>query len=159
VHAPKHCTLARVDETFSFRLGRSNRGHIIVSAVRRENPDAADYWDGNWLVCTATIAAGGFRGRFDAQLRADEFARFREQLRPLYEKLVGRAVFDPMEPWMRIEVDGDGKGHFRATCRATDQVGVGNTLSFTIDFDQTELPEILKGLDAVCEAFPVVGTP
>jgi hypothetical protein len=52
-----------------------------------------------------------------------------------------------------------GKGHFRAACRATDQVGVGNTLSFAIDFDQTDLPKILKGLDAVCNAFPVLGAP
>ena len=32
-------------------------------------------------------------------------------------------------------------------------------LAFTVDFDQTELPAILKGLDAICEAFPVVGSP
>ena len=56
-------------------------------------------------------------------------------------------------------MDGDGKGHFRATCRATDPVGVGNTLSFAIEFDQTELPEILEGLDGVCDAFPVVRAP
>jgi hypothetical protein len=58
-----------------------------------------------------------------------------------------------MEPWLHIEVSGDCRGHFRAACRATDQVGVGNTLTFTIDFDQTELPEILNDLDAVCDAF------
>jgi hypothetical protein len=64
-----------------------------------------------------------------------------------------------MEPWLHIEVNGDVRGHFRAACRATDQVGVGNTLSFTIDFDQTDLPEILNDLDAVCDAFPVLGAP
>jgi hypothetical protein len=36
---------------------------------------------------------------------------------------------------------------------------MGNKLTFRIDFDQTELPEILRGLDAICETFPVVGKP
>jgi hypothetical protein len=44
-----------------------------------------------------------------------------------------------LEPWFRIELDGDR--HFRAGCRATDQTGGRYMLSFTIDFDPTELPE------------------
>lgn len=40
-----------------------------------------------------------------------------------------------------------------------DQPGIGNRLTFGLDFDQTELPEILRGLDAICAAFPVVGKP
>jgi hypothetical protein len=53
---------------------------------------------------------------------------------------------------------GDGKGHFHAACVAVD-MWAGDRLTFGIDFVQTELPEILLGLDAVCEAFPVVGKP
>jgi hypothetical protein len=148
-----------VDDSPAFRIGASNRAHVIVSPSRRENPKAADYWDGNWVCATVTVAAGAFRGSFEAQLRSDEFLRFRDGLRPLYEKLAGRAVFDPMEPWLRIEVEGDGKGHFHASCKACDQPGIGNALSFAVDFDQTELPAILEGLDAICEAFRVVGSP
>jgi len=43
------------------------------------------------------LAVRTFRGEFEAQLRAEEFVRFRDQLRPLYEKLVGRAKFDTRE--------------------------------------------------------------
>jgi hypothetical protein len=39
------------------------------------------------------------------------------------------------------------------------EVGVGNVLTFWVDFDQTDLPDILKGLDRLCEAFPVIGAP
>jgi hypothetical protein len=42
---------------------------------------------------------------------------------------------------------------------AVDEPGIGNRLTFGLDFDQTELPEILRGLDAICVAFPVVGKP
>jgi hypothetical protein len=60
---------------------------------------------------------------------------------------------------LAIEIKGDGKGHFHAACVAVDQAGIGNRLTFGLDFDQTELPEILGGVDAICAAFPVVGKP
>jgi len=62
-----------------------------------------------------------------------------------------------MEGWLRIDVQGDGRGHFDAACEAIDQPGIGNRLAFKIDFDQTELPSIVQRLEAICEAVPVVG--
>jgi len=118
-----------------------------------------DYWDGNWVYATIRIAARAFRGEFEAQLRTDEFVGFRDRLRPLQQKLDGAAKFETMEGWLSVDIEGDGKGHFHAACEAVDRPGLGNRLTFGLDFDQTELPEILRGLDAVCAAFPVVGKP
>ncbi len=146
-------------EALSFRVGLTNREHVIVRPTRREYPDAQDFDDGNWVYATVEIAAGAFRGSYEAMLRTEEFVRFRDELQPLYERLSGRAVFETMEGWLRIEIDGDGKGHFHATCEAVDQPGVGNRLAFKICFDQTELPAIVRGLDGVCAALPVVGGP
>lgn len=142
-----------------FRIGRSNREHVTVTPSRREFPDVADYWDGNWVYARIVVAAGGFRGEFEAQLRTEEFVSFRDELRPLHEKLVGRAKFETTEGWLSIDIEGDGKGHFHADCVAVDLPGTGNRLTFVVDFDQTDLPEILQGLDAVTRAFPVVGSP
>jgi hypothetical protein len=142
-----------------FRVGESNREHVTVRPTRREYPEARDYWDGNWLNATVEIVAGGFRGKYEALLRAEEFAQFRDQLRPLYEHLSEAATFTTMEDWLRIHIEGDGKGHFQAQCQAVDQPGLGNRLTFSIEFDQTELPAIVRSLDEVCVAFPVVGTP
>ena len=64
-----------------------------------------------------------------------------------------------MEEWLSIDIAGDGKGHFRADCVAVDMPGTGNRLTFEIEFDQTDLPEIHGGLDAISRAFPVVGAP
>lgn len=142
----------------SFQIGRSN-AHVSVSPSRREFPELADYRDGNWVCATISIVAGGFRGEFEAQLRTEEFLRFRDELRPLNDSLVGRAKFNTMEEWLSIDIAGDGKGHFHADCVAIDMPGTGNRLSFGIDFDQTDLPEILKGLDAITQTFPVIGAP
>jgi hypothetical protein len=125
----------------------------------RACPEATDYSDANWLNATVDVAAGAFRGAYDAALRAEEFARFRNQLRPLYDTLAGRATFDTMECCLGIQVEGDGKGHFHAKCFAVDVPATGNRLTFTLDFDQTELPAIVRELDAVCAAFPVVCAP
>lgn len=141
------------------RIGGSKREHLVVSPSRREFPDLNDYWDGNWIFATVSIAARAFRGEFEAQLRAEELVGFRDQLRPLHEKLVGGAKFETMESWLTIDVQGDGKGHFHAACVALDRPGTGNRLTFGLDFDQTELPEIVRGPDAICAAFPVVGKP
>jgi hypothetical protein len=141
----------------AFRLGSSEREHIIVRPSRREHPDPAHSDDRSWICASIEVAAGAFRGTFEATLRAEEFVRFRDELRPLYERLTGQATFDTMEGWLRIHVQGDGKGHFHAACEAIDEPGLGNRLSFKIDFDQTELPAIVSGLDAICEAAPVAG--
>jgi hypothetical protein len=142
----------------SFRIGRAN-AHVIVSPNRRAFPEAAEYWDGNWVYATVSIAAGGFRGDFEARLRTEEFVRFRDELRPLHDNLVGRATFATMEEWLSLDVAGDGNGHFHADCIAVDMAGTGNRLTFAIDFDQTDLTEILKGLDAITKTFPVIGAP
>jgi hypothetical protein len=148
-----------VDDSLAFRIGGSNREHVIVLPTRRERPEVSDYWDGNWVYATVRIAARAFRGEFEAQLRAEEFVGFRDQLRHLHEKLGGGAKFETMEGWLSIDIQGDGRGHFHAACMAVDQPGIGNRLTFGLDFDPTELPEILRGLDAICAAFPVVGKP
>lgn len=145
-------------DTPSFQIGRSN-ARVSVNPSRREFPELADYWDGNWVYATISIVAGGFRGEFEAQLRTEEFLRFRDELRPLHDSLIGRAKFETMEGWLSIDIMGDGKGHFHADCVAVDMPGTGNHLSFGVDFDQTDLPEILKGLDAITQTFPVIGAP
>jgi hypothetical protein len=148
-----------VDDSLAFRIGGSDDDHVIVRPSRRLFPELNDYWDGNWICATVDIAAGSFRGEFEGQFRNEEFVRFRDQLRVLYERIKGGARLETLEGQLAISVEGDGKGHFHAACVALDQPGIGNRLTFGLDFDQTELPDILRGLDATCAAFPVVGKP
>ena len=62
-----------------------------------------------------------------------------------------------MEEWLSIKARGDGHGHITADCEAMDEAGIGNTLQFTLKFDQTDIPEVLQGLDAILQKFPVIG--
>jgi hypothetical protein len=69
-----------------------------------KQPEASDYWDGNWVYAIVKIAARAFRGEFEAQLRAEEFVSFRDQLRPLPESLKGHAEFETTEGWLIIDM-------------------------------------------------------
>ncbi|WP_394844908.1 hypothetical protein LZC95_48665 [Pendulispora brunnea] len=140
-------------------LGATDGEHLAVRARRRSHADCADYWDGNWLDCAIEVCAGGFRGSMNADLRAEEFVEFRDALGALHRRLAGTATFQTMERWLTIKVVGDGRGHFEADCELRDAPGTGNRLHCTLGFDQTELPLMLRGLDAIVDAFPVVGRP
>ena len=140
-------------------IGRSPSSRLSLQPLRRERPEATDYWDGNWVETTVVVAAGAFRGEFRAALRVEDFARFRDEVRVLYESLAGHARFGTMEEWIAVEIEGDGKGLLRAECSVLDEPGIGNRLTFTLSLDQTDLPEMLRSLDAICGAFPAIGAP
>jgi hypothetical protein len=138
-------------------IGSEGGEHVLLVPTHRGFPDAIDYWDANWIYTDVRISVGAFRGNFEAQLRTDEFSRFRASLAPLYQALSGEATLDSLETWLKIHVVGDGHGHFVASCVARDIPGTGNTLTFSLAFDQTDLPAIIRGLDDILRAFPVKG--
>jgi hypothetical protein len=140
-------------------LGSEGSEHLALRVLRRSWPESGDYWDGNWLGCAVDVRVGGFRGHVDGIIRAEEFVAFRDGLCRLYEQLAGEAAFQTMEQWLSIRVVGDGRGHFDARCELLDDPGVGNRLAFALAFDQTSLPKMLRELDGIIDAFPVVGRP
>jgi len=140
-------------------IGSPGGEHLVVEPTSRNYPECTDYWDGNWIRCAVDVRAGGFRGAVKADMRAEEFVAFRDALRRLYDELAGEATFETMEHWLRIAIVGDGRGHFEAKCELRDDPGMGNRLTFTLAFDQTYLPSMLRQLDAIVETCPVIGRP
>ena len=137
----------------------SGRDFLWAEPTRRAYPESADYWDGNWIYANVAVRAGAFQGAYEALLRTDEFRDLRSQLSELYKALAGVARFDAMENWVRVHVAGDGRGNFLASCMARDNLGMGNELTFELDFDQTAIPQMLRDLDQILHAFPVKGSP
>jgi hypothetical protein len=138
-------------------IGSAASDHLLIRAERRENSNSTDFLDGNWINCRVEVRSGAFAGAIDASLRAEAFASFRDQLRELTKTLKGNASFIPMEPWVTINLKGDCRHELEALCLVRDQLSGGNVLHATIKLQASFLPEILAGLDRICEAFPVVG--
>lgn len=145
-----------VEDGLFFRIGFSSREHVIVRPNIPNEASAPTDGELDWMDVTVEIAADGFRGSFSASMNGDDFVAFRDQVRPLYENLSGKARFAPMEDQLHLDIEGDGKGHFQLRGEALDKAGWGNRLTFAFELDQTELPALVTQLDAICEALRVV---
>jgi hypothetical protein len=140
------------------RIDGDGGQYLIIEVHYRSYPLAEDRWDGNWLNSAVEVRAGEFTGRVSCYLRADEFVRFRDELRKLYEALEGRAVFTTLENQLKLTLVGDGSGRIDLEGLLRDQAGLGNTLDFHFSLDQTYLPAVLARLDALLLSFPARGT-
>jgi hypothetical protein len=122
----------------------------------RTKPDAQNYWDANWLHCTAEASAGAFRGTLEWQLRNEDLARFLHALEALNRR-VGEALLDTGDGWLNIRVIRDEAGHIEAECQLVDNPVGGNTLEFRLVLDRTILSALIGQLHDLLEKFPVVG--
>lgn len=148
-----------MENTVSIVFGESQRERIELTVLGRSHPTSADYWDGNWLRTKVAVQVGGFAGTFAADLRAEEFRSFRDQLARLYETLDGEATFTTMEGQVLLVLAGDGIGHVSVSADLVDAAGIGNRLHCELAIDQTYLAAVLDSLDAVDAAWPVLGRP
>ena len=128
---------------------------LTLDITRRLFPDGDNFYDRNMLAVNLTMVAGRFQGFIETQFRADELARFRDLFREMYQHLRGEWHQEFLASGLDLRMKGDGLGHFEMVCIADDQGGTGNKPTFGIDFDQTEIPEMLASLDEVVANFPV----
>ncbi|MEO8898461.1 MAG: hypothetical protein ABI352_07825 [Candidatus Dormibacter sp.] len=144
-----------------FLIGTADGEHLRVEILGRENPNATDRDDGNWLRAMVHIASGPWKGSYSANLRSEEFVPLRIQLQRLYDDVTANlARFESMEPWLRFTVErSDRLGHVlvKGEARREPFFEQHNLLQFTLELDQSYLPVAVEGLAAVIEAFPVVG--
>ena len=138
-------------------IGDADGHHILFTLLGRKHPGLFDYWDGNWIACEVTVAAGGFRAAFRADLRAEEFQGFRDQADALLQSVEGVASFSTMEGQIALTIRGDVRGQVSVSGEARDRPGSDNLLQFAFELDQTYVKEISRMLDAIVSAFPVVG--
>ena len=140
-----------------FWVGGQKTNYVEVWVVSR-SPEP-DYWDGNWLSCKVRVAAGGFGGRYVANLRTEELERFHSEIQALYESLIGIAHLQTMKEQLKLELEGDGRGHIRCRGEARDVAGTGNLLRFNFVLDQTQLFGTMVQLAELLTRYPVRGSP
>jgi hypothetical protein len=129
-----------------------NGNSIRVEIVRSRDPGAiAD--DRYWLDAAISVKGGVFSGKFNACLVTTDFEPFKRELEALYQSLKGQAKFNTPESQVEITIDGDGMGKLNAQCSVMDHAGIGNTLEFEIDMDQTYVPGIIRQLDTIISTF------
>lgn len=140
-----------------FHLGGQEAEYVEVWVISRSTEP--DYWDGNWLSCKVNLKAGGFGGRYAADLRTEELGQFHSEVQSLYQSITGVAHLRTMEEQLQLELEGDGRGHIRCRGKARDSAGTGNALHFELALDQTQLFGTMVQLSELLARYPVRGSP
>lgn len=140
-------------------IGSPDGEHVELVFIGRSHPEAADFWDGNWLGTRVLARAGGFRAAFEADLRAEEILAFHAALVEMHHTLKGEAEFLTLEQQVGLTLSMNHTGQIAVSGTLNDQPGVGNQLLFSFEIDQTFLPELIAHLGKVIEAYPPVGSP
>ncbi|HAO99567.1 MAG TPA: hypothetical protein DCQ83_05935 [Fibrobacteres bacterium] len=137
-----------------FSFGHAEKERIEVDVQSYEREATGEYYDDNWLTVEIRIQAGGFHGKMSASFITNELITFLSALRPLYQSLNGTARFDTLEEQLSLKLTGDGRGHFELSGEVSDQPGIGNSLRFTLQFDQSQLGTSIRELEQVTLRFP-----
>jgi hypothetical protein len=146
-------------EEVVIRFGGADAEYLTLTVHGRNRPQDTDYWDGNFLWCTAEVAVGAFRGLVSNVLRNEDLHRFLPWLEELYWRLEGAAHIDTLDGWLDVRVIGTGRGRVEVHGRVCDDPHGGNQLEFRLALDQTYLPPIIAQVRATLKAFPVVSSP
>jgi hypothetical protein len=131
---------------------------VKIEPLKWTHADAELDWDKNWIHSRITIKGGAFRGQFYCDLMTTDFELFKRALKQTYDSLKGHAEFKTLEGQIQIKIEGDGLGHFTVDCEVMDEAGIGNKLTVTMAFDQTQIPGFVRQLDKIVKQFPIQGT-
>ena len=139
----------------SFAIGGHSHEILRCTVLGYAQVQSGEYYDDNWLQCEVSIHVGAFRGEFSASLLTSELVGMCEGLGKLHRELSGTYAFEAMDGQLQIEASCDRLGHIHFTCKAWDQPGIGNKISFSLLVDQTHIGRTLQELAEVVRAFPV----
>ena len=118
-----------------------------------EFPEATDGWDGNWLRVTARcVATGSSVFVTGAILDTVSFAQLKRELDALQQG--GAATLRSSEPNLNVSFAAKGKGQIGVEIEITPD-HLSQRHRFIATIDQSYLPAIRKGCDAVLRQFPV----
>lgn len=133
-------------------------GDIIrFEPVQLSNPGAELDWDRSWVKTIVTVKGGVFKGQYIAEFTTIDFELFRQQLKKLDSDFNASATFEPLEQQLVLQIKGDGLGHFEVYCEATPESHLGQQLTFSLGFDQTEIKSLVGQLDTITRKFPIDG--
>ena len=120
-------------------IGQSTSDHVMINRISAPDREG-------WLRARVSVQSAVWSGKLRAVFMAGELSRFGFEIEKLYKELKGKAELRPMEPFLEMIFEGDGRGHIEVKGTACHQLGAGTRLEFEFELDQTQLPTIAKAL-------------
>lgn len=133
---------------------------IEIGTVRfwihnRQFPDSTDFWDGNWLKATvACEAEGAIVWVSGPILHLSELKNWAAACQQMSETLSGRADLSCIEPNLAIELSLNKMGQLQMDVFLTAD-HLTQTHHFEFSLDQSDLPNLIRGVRKVLEKFPL----
>lgn len=143
--------------TTEILIGNAEGQRLLIRPLTRSHAGLFDYYDGNWIDCEIEVDAGGFHGRFRADLRSEEFHGFLEQAEGLARASNTSASFSTVEGQLAFTLTAGASDRLQISGEAIDVAGIGNRLQFSFDLDRHVVADICHALESLLVAFPVVG--
>lgn len=128
---------------------------LEITILRRENPQAEDFWDANWLKAEIKIEVEGFKAHYATNLRVDDFQRFYEQMNDLKKGISQEAKFFTMEDGLSLSCKLQSTGNLMCEGRANNETG--NILEFKLLLEGIFIERIINQLDTILKIYPLIG--
>ena len=123
----------------------------------RQFPDAADYWDGNWLRVTAHCGGNGANVFTTGSIiHLSELDRWLVESEELLKNLKGEAKLACMEPALSVTLKSGSLGHITMEVSITPD-HMSQRHWFRFEIDQSYLPPFVKQCQSILEAYPIKG--
>jgi hypothetical protein len=121
-------------------------------------PSIDEYWDANWLYCTARcIASGAHVEVTDSFLHVPELVSWLGQCESLHRTLSGQTALEPMEPTVRVVISTQSLGHMQVHVELTPD-NLHQKHWFEYDADQSHIGQLVAQLRALLQKFPIRGS-
>ena len=128
--------------------------YVILKPIRLSYPESDDSWDQKWIQIKMELKGGCFQGVHIAEFMTDDFRNLKLQISKLYNNLNGSFDFNDLERNLELRMRGDGIGHFDVQVSASDNSVYNGTLTFTMQFDQTQIPGMVNQLEKIIAKYP-----
>ena len=122
---------------------------------RRQFPDVDDYWDGNWLVITASCEASGALVWADGPIiHLSEIKRLMDGASQMQASLSGTAELNCMEPELNLRLKMSERGQIKMEVTISHD-HLAQTHWFKFDVDQSYLPKLIRDCADVLTKYPI----
>ena len=106
-----------------------------------------------------SVRSGHFKGEYPFKMVSVDFEWLKRGFKRLYNNLGEVFNFDCFDRgFLVLKIKGDGIGHFECDCIVNDNPGIyGTELIFRLEFDQTEINDLVYQLDLITKTYPIIG--
>lgn len=139
-------------------LGEENE-KVEIEVLARTHADTTNYWDINWIESNIKVDIPGYLVHFNASLRTDELRDFVNELKLMNGNLKGKATLNNLDNYLHFECEMNHLGKIQWSGETCFPSGNGAVLNFEFTSDQSYLQSLIEELNAILEAFPVIGKP